>query len=164
KLRLPSREARRRYTRNSPDNGTDPMSTDDPSAPEAVPPSVKPRPAVASHAAMRRRTLGMAIVIMSILIAASWFAHVHLSRSAPEPDVAGALALSLGGRWWNIAGDRYLALDWEGRRAWLRDFSACEAGVESAGGWHTTKDTVIVQVSGAAGELAQELELVGNDA
>src|SRR5262249_53199316 len=32
------------------------------------------------------------------------------------------------------------------------------------GGWHTTKDTVIVQVSGAAGELAQELEPVGNDA
>jgi hypothetical protein len=40
--------------------------------------------------------------------------------------------------------------------AWLRDYSKSDAGVESTGSWRTTKNNVMVHVSGAAGELKLE--------
>ena len=72
--------------------------------------------------------------------------------------------MDVSGGWWSIAGDRYLQLDWDGRRATLWDYSASDKGVRSTGGWRTTDHTVTVHVNGAAGELSQEFELVGNDA
>ena len=95
--------------------------------------------------------------------AAIWLAHSYWSRAEPEPDSEDALALDIIGGWWNITGDRHLALEWEGRRATLHDYSRSEAGAESVGSWRTTKNIVIVHVSGAAGTFDQELELVGND-
>jgi hypothetical protein len=111
-----------------------------------------------------RRTLRALVVIVLLSIGAGWLAHAYLSRAEPEPDAEDALALSIIGGWWNISGDRHLTLEWEGRRAWLRDYSKSDAGVESTGSWRTTKNNVIVHVTGAAGELKLELELIGNDA
>ena len=95
---------------------------------------------------------------------AGWFAYAYLSGTEAAPDSEDKLALSIIGGWWNIAGDRHLTLEWEGRRATLHDYAKSDAGVESVGSWRTSKDTVTVHVRGAAGELTQELELVGNDA
>jgi hypothetical protein len=107
-----------------------------------------------------------AVTLVALLsaTAAVWLARAYLSGAELEPDTGDAFALSIIGGWWNIAGDRHLALDWEGRRASLRDYSKSDAGVESTGSWRTTKTSVIVHVAGAAGELDQELELIGNDA
>jgi len=113
---------------------------------------------------LSRRSLRAAAVIILLCIGIGWLAYAYLSRAKPEPDAEDALALSIIGGWWNISGDRHLTLEWEGRRAWLRDYSKSDAGVESTGSWRTTKNKVMVHVSGAAGELKLDLELVGNDA
>jgi hypothetical protein len=113
---------------------------------------------------LSRRTLRAVVVVVLLSLGAGWLAHAYLSRAEPEPDAEDALALSIIGGWWNISGDRHLTLEWEGRRAWLRDYSKSDAGAESTGTWRTTKNNVMVHVTGAAGELKLELELVGNDA
>jgi hypothetical protein len=130
------------------------MPTEDPAPGGSAPPPRR----------LSRRTLRALVVIVLLLIGAGWLAHAYLSRAEPEPDAEDALALSIIGGWWNISGDRHLTLEWEGRRAWLRDYSQSDAGVESTGSWRTTKNNVIVDVTGAAGELKLELELIGNDA
>jgi len=99
-----------------------------------------------------------------IAVAAGWLLYTHLREAPAEPPAGESLAMDVSGGWWSISGDRYLQLDWDGRRATLRDYSASEQGIESTGNWRATDNTVIVHVSGAAGELSQELELVGNDA
>jgi len=104
------------------------------------------------------------VVIALLAIPAGWLAYAYLSGKESVPDNEDKLALSIIGGWWNIAGDRHLTLEWEGRRATLHDYVQSDAGVQSVGSWRTTKDTVIVHVRGAAGDLTQELELVGNDA
>ncbi len=86
------------------------------------------------------------------------------SRHLPPERQPNAVALDAAGGWWNVAGDRYLELDWEGRRATLWDYSDSESGVESAGTWRATDQTIVVEVSGAAGSLTREYEVVGNDA
>ena len=115
---------------------------------------------------MRRKSKLRAAVIFALLslLATTWLARAYLSRAEPEPDNDDTLALSIIGGWWSISGERHLALEWEGRRASLRDYSTSEAGAQSTGSWRTTKTTVIVHVAGAAGEITQELELVGTDA
>jgi len=111
----------------------------------------------------RKSKLRAAVIVALVSITAGgWLARAYLSRA--EPDDEDALALSIIGGWWSISGERHLALQWEGRRAALRDYSTSEAGTESVGSWRTTKTTLIVHVAGAAGEVTQELELVGTDA
>ena len=110
----------------------------------------------------KRKLRAVAIVAVLSLAAAAWFARAYLSHAQPDND--DAFALSIIGGWWSISGERHLMLDWEGRRASLRDYARSDAGVESVGSWRTTQSTVVVHVVGAAGELTQELELVGTDA
>jgi len=114
--------------------------------------------------ARTRRRLAATLAALLFGAAAIWLAHTYWSRAEPEPDSEDALAFDIVGGWWNITGDRHLALEWEGRRATLHDYSQSEAGAQSVGSWRTTKNIVIVHVSGAAGTFDQELELVGNDA
>src|SRR5689334_4873666 len=139
-------------------------------SPEASPPPSPTTPtstqddAVRRPCAWRRRTLLTLAVVALLAIPTGWVAYAYLSDRDAAPDSEDELALSIIGGWWSIAGDRHLSLEWEGRRATLRDYANSDAGVESVGSWHTTKDTVIVHVRGAAGELTQELELIGNDA
>ena len=146
------------------------MSIEDPVPPEtAQAPSATRDTAIgirsdAARPSARRRALRAAFVVVALSVPAVWLAHTYLSRAEPKPDAENTLALSIIGGWWNIAGDRHLALEWEGRRAWLRDYAKSDAGVQSVGSWRTTKNNVIIHVTGAAGELTQELELVGNDA
>ena len=106
----------------------------------------------------------LALLLALLAAVAGWLAY----DSAPQTSAARAppqgIALDAAGGWWNVAGDRYLELGWEGRRATLWDYSTSESGVESTGIWRTTDKTVFVQVSGAAGSLAREYEVVGNDA
>jgi len=145
------------------------MSTED-----AYPPSSSPGRDTAGAAPPSRTSSptkyfrarrGLAAALAALLFGAAgiWLAHSYWSRAEPEAGSEDALALDIIGGWWNITGDRHLALEWEGRRATLHDYSRSEAGVESVGSWRTTKNIVIVHVSGAAGTLDQELELVGND-
>ena len=113
----------------------------------------------------RNSKLRAAVLFALLLIAATaWLARAYLSRAEPEPDNDDALALSIIGGWWSISGERHLALEWEGRRASLRDYSTSDAGAQSIGSWRTTKNSVIVHVAGAAGEITQELEPIGTDA
>lgn len=93
-----------------------------------------------------------------------WLAYGHFHEAPAEPPAADTLAADAAGGWWNIVGDRYLQLDWDGRRATLTDYSASDKGMTSTGSWRTTDHTVIVHVTGAAGELSKEFELVGNEA
>src|SRR5262245_12511518 len=106
------------------------------------------------------------LVVLLVLLAcvAGWFAYDSLQTTPAARSPAQGVALDATGGWWNVLGDRYLELQWEGRRATLWDYTASETGVESTGSWRTTDQTVIIQVSGAAGSLAQEYEVVGNDA
>jgi hypothetical protein len=107
----------------------------------------------------------LSVVAVTLLaIPGGWCAYTYFTRTESAPDSGDKLALSIVGGWWNIAGDRHLTLAWEGRRATLVDYAKSDAGVESVGSWRTSKDNVIVHVRGAAGELTQELEVVGNDA
>jgi len=106
------------------------------------------------------------VVLLVVLLAcvAGWFAYDSSQLTPAAKSPAEAVALDAAGGWWNVLGDRYLELQWEGRRATLWDYTASESGVESTGFWRTTDQTVVVQVSGDAGSLAQEFEVVGNDA
>jgi len=106
------------------------------------------------------------VVLLLVLLAcvAGWFAYDSSQTTPAARSPAEGVALDAAGGWWNVLGDRYLELQWEGRRATLWDYTASESGVESTGVWRTTDQSVFVQVSGAAGSLAQEYEVVGNDA
>jgi len=106
------------------------------------------------------------MVLLTVLLGAvaAWLAYDSAQQTPAARTPAEGVALDAAGGWWNVLGDRYLELDWEGRRATLWDYSASDSGVESTGTWRTTDQTLIVQVSGAAGSLAQEYEVVGNDA
>lgn len=108
----------------------------------------------------KRKLPAVAIVAVLSLAGAAWFARAYLSHAQSDND--DAFALSIVGGWWSISGERHLMLDWEGRRASLRDYGRSDADVESVGSWRTTQSTVLVHVAG--GELTQELELVGTDA
>ena len=138
------------------------MSSEAP-APPAAPTATRDGNARPSPA-WRRRALLTLVIVTLLAISGGWFAYAYLSGTEAAPDSEDKLALSIIGGWWNIAGDRHLTLEWEGRRATLHDYAKSDAGVESVGSWRTSKDTVTVHVRGAAGELTQELELVGNDA
>jgi len=104
------------------------------------------------------------LLLVLLICVAGWFAYDSSQPTPAAKSPAEAVALDAAGGWWNVLGDRYLELQWEGRRATLWDYTASESGVESTGSWRTTDQTVFVQVSGAAGSLAQEYEVVGNDA
>ncbi len=105
------------------------------------------------------------VLLLALLAAvAAWLAYDSAQQTPAARTPSDGIALDAAGGWWSIAGDRYLELDWEGRRATLWDYSASDGGVESSGTWRTTDHTVFVQLSGAAGSLAQEYEVVGNDA
>jgi len=105
------------------------------------------------------------VLLLALLAAvAAWFAYDSAQQTPAARTPADAVALDAAGGWWNVGGDRYLELEWEGRRATLWDYSDSDSGVESAGTWRATDQTIVVQVSGAAGSLAQEYEVVGNDA
>ncbi len=105
------------------------------------------------------------IPILALLAAIlAWLGYEYTHRAPAARAPADTLAQDAAGGWWNVVGDRYLELDWEGRRASLWDYAASETGVESVGSWSATKSAVIVQVSGPAGSFTQEFELIGNDA
>src|SRR3954462_11244784 len=139
------------------------MSTEASSPPAPAPPTSTRDGNVRPPRAGRRRTLLTLAVIALLAILTGGLAYIHLSGREAAPDNEDKLALSIIGGWWNIAGDRHLTLEWEGRRATLHDYAKSDAGVESVGSWRTSENTVSVHVRGAAGELTQELELVGND-
>jgi hypothetical protein len=104
------------------------------------------------------------VLLLALLAAvAAWFAYDSAQQTPAARTPGNAVALDAAGGWWNVAGDRYLELDWEGRRATLWDYSDSDSGVESAGTWRATDQTIVVQVSGAAGNLNQEYEVIGND-
>jgi hypothetical protein len=107
-----------------------------------------------------RRVAGLAL-LTALLAALGYYSTRSTTTQQAAP--GNKLAFEAAGGWWNITGDRYLDLEWEGRRAVLWDYTSSETGVTSTGTWRTTQNTLIVQVSGPAGELAQEFELVGND-
>ncbi len=105
------------------------------------------------------------ILLLALLVAvAAWFAYDSAQQTPAARTAANAVALDAAGGWWNVTGDRYLELAWEGRRATLWDYADSDSGVESTGTWRATDKTIVVQVSGAAGGLSQEYEVVGNDA
>ena len=111
------------------------------------------------------RRLALAAAITAILaIPVGWLSYAYFARSEVAPQSEEQLALSIVGGWWNIVGDRYLVLDWEGRRATLVDFTRVDTGEESSGSWRASQNGVIVQVRGTGGELTQEFEVIGNDA
>jgi hypothetical protein len=115
--------------------------------------------------APKPRSPARLVLLLALLAAvAAWLAYDSAQQTPAARTPAPGVALEAAGGWWNILGDRYLELEWEGRRATLWDYSASDSGVESTGSWRTTDQTVFVQVSGAAGSLAQEYEVVGNDA
>jgi|SRR5690349_13837094 len=138
-----------------------PVDEKDPPAPVKTPTEIgPPAPKPAPH---RRRYVGAGLMALG-LCAAAWLVHSYRGHAEPGVDADDNLALSVIGGWWNIVGDRHLTLAWEGHRATLIDYSTSDAGVQSTGTWHTTQDSVIVHVQGAAGALEQTLELVGNEA
>lgn len=105
------------------------------------------------------------LLLLALLAAvAAWLAYDSVQPTPGARAPSDDMALDAAGGWWNVAGDRYLELDWEGRRATLWDYSTSDSGVESIGTWRTMDHTVLVQVAGAAGSLAQEYEMVGSDA
>jgi hypothetical protein len=112
----------------------------------------------------RRWLLRFVPILVLLAGVLGWVGYEYMHHAPAERTPADALALNAAGVWWNVVGDRYLELDWEGRRASLWDYAASEDGVESVGSWSATKTAVIVQVSGPAGSFTQEFELIGNDA
>ena len=105
------------------------------------------------------------VLLLGLLAAVgAWLAYDSAQQTPAARTQASSAALNAAGGWWNVAGDRYLELDWEGRRATLWDYSETESGVESDGTWRSGGQTILVEVSGAAGSLTQEYEVVGNDA
>ena len=117
-------------------------------------------PAPAKHHSRARPVL----LLLLLAAVAVWFAYDSTQQTPAARTAAEAVALDAAGGWWNVGGDRYLELEWEGRRATLWDYSDSDSGVESAGRWRATAQTVVVEVSGAAGSLTREYEVVGNDA
>ena len=113
----------------------------------------------------RTRSRARVLLLLTLLAAvAAWLAYDSAQQPPAARTAAEGTALDAAGGWWNVAGDRYLELDWEGQRATLWDYADSETGVESTGTWRATDQTIVVQVSGAAGSLTQEYEVVGNDA
>jgi hypothetical protein len=113
----------------------------------------------------RRFKLGRWIFSIGLLTGvAGWLAYHYTHHAVADRAGDEQLALDVVGGWWNVVGDRYLELDWEGRRAILRDYSVSEDGVESVGSWRTTSQTIVIEVNGKAGRMAQELEIIGNEA
>jgi hypothetical protein len=113
----------------------------------------------------KRQSPARLVLLLALLAAvAAWFGYDSAQQTPAARSPANAVALDAAGGWWNVTGDRYLELDWEGRRATLWDYSDSDDGVESAGTWRATDQTIVVQVSGAAGSLTREYEVVGNDA
>jgi hypothetical protein len=104
------------------------------------------------------------LLLFLLAAVAVWFAYDSTQQTPAARTPAEAVALDAAGGWWNVGGDRYLELEWEGRRATLWDYSDSDSGVESAGRWRATDQTIVVEVSGAAGSLTREYEVVGNDA
>jgi hypothetical protein len=128
---------------------------------EGLTPAPTPQPPPTRHG----RRLALAAAITAILaIPVGWLSYAYFAHSGVAAQTEEQLALSIVGGWWNIVGDRYLALDWEGRRATLVDFTRVDTGEESSGSWRASQNGVIVQVRGAGGELTQEFEVIGNDA
>ena len=111
-----------------------------------------------------RSRVRLALLVTLLAAAAAWLAYDSAQQTPAARTPAESVALDAAGGWWSVLGDRYLELEWEGRRATLWDYATSDSGVESTGSWRTTDRTVFVQVSGAAGSLAQEYEVVGNDA
>lgn len=112
----------------------------------------------------RRWRLGLIPILVLLAGGLVWLGYQYMHHAPAERTPADALALNAAGVWWNVIGDRYLELDWEGRRASLWDYATSEDGVESVGSWSATKSVVTVQVAGPAGSFTQEFELIGNDA
>jgi hypothetical protein len=118
-----------------------------------------------SQAPAKPRNRARPVLLLLLLGAiAVWFAYDSTQQTPAARTPADAVALDAAGGWWNVGGDRYLELEWEGRRATLWDYSDSDSGVESAGRWRATDQTIVVDVSGAAGSLTREYEVVGNDA
>jgi hypothetical protein len=108
--------------------------------------------------------LWAALVMLIAGAILGWLGYGHFHAAPAASSEAESLAADAAGGWWNIEGDRYLQLEWDGRRATLIDYSISEQGTISTGSWHTTQNSVIVQVTGAAGDMSREFELVGNEA
>ena len=123
--------------------------------------AANPPPRPPSKHRMRARLAPIVVLAAGLLV---WVAYEYTHKAPAERAPADSLALEAVGAWWNVIGDRYLELDWEGRRASLWDYTSSEEGVESTGTWSATETVVTIHVSGKAGELSQEYELVGNDA
>lgn len=139
------------------------MSTPDPHREEAGAPDGSGPPAIkAAHKRHSRARLAVLLALLAGVVA--WLAYDYAQQAPTAPKPADGTALDAAGGWWNVLGNRYLELDWEGRRATLWDYSASDSGVESTGNWRTAERTIRVEVSGAAGSLNQEYEVVGTDA
>jgi len=122
-----------------------PMSNPDPStasSSSASAPVSAPADGSAPKLSTRRKSELRTAVIFALLslAATTWLARAYLSRAEAEPDNDDTLALSIVGGWWSISGERHLALEWEGRRASLRDYSTSEAGAQSTGSWRYHQD------------------------
>jgi hypothetical protein len=135
----------------APDQSGPPVDT-------ASPPPLAPGPAKPHE---RARPVLLLVLLAAVAV---WFAYDSAQQTPAARTAAEAVALDAAGGWWNVGGDRYLELEWEGRRATLWDYSDSDSGVESAGRWRATDQTIVVEVSGAAGSLTREYEVVGNDA
>ncbi len=124
-----------------------------------------PLPDTSAPRVRRPGLRGWLALIVLIVAALGWMGYRYSTDLPDDGATQNQLSLDVIGGWWNVTGDRYLALDWEGRQATLWDYSNDESGIESRGSWRTTGDNRIwIKVSGAAGSLEQEFELVGNDA
>ncbi|PWT75905.1 MAG: hypothetical protein C5B46_02075 [Proteobacteria bacterium] len=121
------------------------------------------KPAASSARRIVRRVWTM-LVMLIVGAVLGWLGYGHFHAAPAAPSEAESLAADAAGGWWNIEGDRYLQLEWDGRRATLIDYSISEQGTISTGSWRTTEHNVIVQVSGAGGDMSKEFELVGNEA
>jgi hypothetical protein len=122
---------------------------------------VNPPPRPPSKHRLRTRLVPIVVLAAGLL---AWLGYEYTHKAPAERAPADSLALEAVGAWWNVIGDRYLELDWEGRRASLWDYTSSDEGVESTGTWSATETVVTIHVSGKAGELTQQYELVGNDA
>lgn len=142
---------------SDPDHDSEPSSSE--RAKDAG--AVSPSPRSSGKNRTRARLIPIAVLVAGLL---AWLGYEYTHKAPAERAPADSLALEAVGAWWNVIGDRYLQLDWEGRRASLWDYSSSEEGIESTGTWSATETVVTVHVSGKAGEFTQQYELVGNDA
>ena len=147
------------------------MPSSDLTTPTHPSPGVQQAPATepsvtTARATARRRRVALWAGAGALVVAAvvGWLTYTRFHQAPAEPATGNTLAMDVSGGWWSISGDRYLQLDWDGRRATLLDYSGSDQGVRSTGTWRTSQRTVSVNVDGAAGKLSQDFELVGNDA